>query len=590
MAFFKSFAPDVLNTLKRFPVPMISTVAAYIYFCMFNFERTGETPESFLLISTLIMCGYFVFVIARLVAETHGWKLWQELLGGAIGAAGIYAIFYFYGNDVAFIWMPIILMLTVLVAPFLFRKSDNASFWYFLHRLAIGYLVSTIGGMVLGGGVVAAMASVGYLFDVTIVETAYFYVFYFVVLVYMPFIMLFWLPETFDVDPAACKTASGVQFILNWVLAPLAVLYFVILYAYGGKILIQWELPRGNVAAIVTGFGALGIFIYILGWALRDSGNKLLTLLYRHYFKLLILPVVLLFVAIMTRTGDYGMTEARYFVWLAAFWLGGMAILYTVRPQTPLKIIVATLAVMLFLASFGPWGAKSMSDRSQLNRLNAVLVKNNMMDEAGKVTAAKDKVSTEDAAIMSSVLDYYWENRNLKALSFLHTDAASEMEKSPVTILAALNVDYIDAYSRVTSHDEKYKSLSFTSNRTYEAGYDVRGYDYMYPITRIVDDPNTALVLGEESDGLQDAKNTMSLFMENGALKFRDRDVSFEVVSSDRLLLLANETGEQKPPVVITVEHGNYHLKFIILVAEIIGYEDGTKQMGSIQGTLMLRK
>src|SRR5690606_2926956 len=48
------------------------------------------------------------------------------------------------------------------------------------------------------------------------------------------------------------------EVFVKYILIPLILLYIVILYAYGFKIIFQWELPKGWVSYLVTALAILG--------------------------------------------------------------------------------------------------------------------------------------------------------------------------------------------------------------------------------------------------------------------------------------------------------------------------------------------
>src|SRR5690606_34734421 len=94
-------------------------------------------------------------------------------------------------------------------------------------------------------------------------------------------------------------------------------------------------------------------------------------------FYWLMLPLlVLLFIAIGMRIGDYGFTLNRYLVLVLGIWLAFTCV-YFILPKGNIKFIPISLAVVIFLASFGPWGVFKTSENSQVKRLHALLSREN---------------------------------------------------------------------------------------------------------------------------------------------------------------------------------------------------------------------
>ena len=115
--------------------------------------------------------------------------------------------------------------------------------------------------------------------------------------------------------------------------------------------------------------------------------------------------IILLFLAIKRRIGDYGFTEERYFDFVLACWLALVCLYFLISKTKNIKLIPISLCVVVLFSSFGPWGAFSVSLRSQMGRLNHYLGKNNMLN-AGKIVPVKDTIPTKDENEISSITTY----------------------------------------------------------------------------------------------------------------------------------------------------------------------------------------
>jgi hypothetical protein len=88
----------------------------------------------------------------------------------------------------------------------------------------------------------------------------------------------------------------------------------------------------------------------------------------------MVVPTFLLALAVWQRINEYGVTPERYCLCLFAIWLAAMAIYMGVaRGRIDLRAIPASLGLALLLSSFGPWGAVSVSIRSQLGEFRHLL-------------------------------------------------------------------------------------------------------------------------------------------------------------------------------------------------------------------------
>jgi hypothetical protein len=115
--------------------------------------------------------------------------------------------------------------------------------------------------------------------------------------------------------------------------------------------------------------------------------------------------VVVLFLAVTERIGDYGVTESRYAGIALGIWLSAQIVYFLFSKAKSIKFTVGSLCLGAFLVSFGPWGMLSVSERSQVERLRGLLTKNGILAE-GKVRKEHGKVPQEDVQQISSIVNY----------------------------------------------------------------------------------------------------------------------------------------------------------------------------------------
>ncbi|MFA5591850.1 MAG: DUF4153 domain-containing protein [Micavibrio sp.] len=602
MASLKFLTPNIVKTVTRFPASVLCSICLFILIV-----TKAVDPDDLAALAYAFIYGFFSFGVARLAAEAHGWAWWKEaLLGGALAGfsffiMGLYAAFAFSMTNMVLL---AVFMLAVLTAPFLFRRSDDLSFWYFQQQFTVGFFLALVGALILGGGVSIGLLAIHNLFDVRVPGIYYSHVWSFALLVYAPFNALSWMPERFDVEPAECRAAPGLSFILNWILAPLAILYFVILYAYGLKIIMEWELPRGGVAYLVSGFGALGILFYVSGWALKEEGSILVRFLYRHFFKLLILPVVLLCAGIYVRIDAYGVTVDRYLVVLLAVWFGSMAVLFTLRPQAPVKYLLGSILGLLLMASFGPWGMVSVSDRSQLARMTAILERNAMLENGAAVKAAQ-AVPVEDEASLSSIVDYFIRNKRRAVLepifpAMSHANAHDLMKD--------LGLNYYRGAYGVAAAKKKaglsYRAITYNAaSRTGGRGsYDVGGYDVLYSAVYLNtrEDGSGTAMLGNSGSPQPRPRLVLEgnrVYFEAGESETGDAGGQGQAGEGQRIELdvmtpiaaLSGPQGENVSlPLQITGQGRGIRVKFVIESLWLHDYDEGERRIQSLSGYLLV--
>ena len=153
--------------------------------------------------------------------------------------------------------------------------------------------------------------------------------------------------------------------LTKFILIPITAIYFLILYAFSTKILVTWQLPEGWVGKLVLGFSVAGIFTYLLNFMLVKFDDSVVVKGFRRWFFYILLPMVLLlFVAIGRRIGDYGVTEARYVVAISGAWLLLISVYFILSKRDNIKFIPISLAVFSLLTVLGPLSAFKVSERS----------------------------------------------------------------------------------------------------------------------------------------------------------------------------------------------------------------------------------
>lgn len=185
---------------------------------------------------------------------------------------------------------------------------------------------------------------------------------------------------------------SGIlRIVVGYVLSPALVVYTAIMYVYFIKIALTWELPKGNVAYMVSAFMVAGAAGGMFGSAME---NKYFGWFYK-WFGLISLPLLAMFwVGLLYRVGQYGMTESR--VYLLA--LGFLATLYAVRFIFPAgsygRISLVSIAVLSALTFVPGISARDIGLDSQTERLESMAAQLGLTDENGRLVKAHSDADT----------------------------------------------------------------------------------------------------------------------------------------------------------------------------------------------------
>jgi len=256
----------------------------------------------------------------------------------------------------------------------------------------------------------------------------------------------------------------------------LVTIYLLILYVYMFKIVVLWELPKGWVSYLVLGFSILGILSLLLVYPLQNSESEKWIKIYSRWFYRALFPlIILLFVAIGTRVSEYGITENRYFILGLAFWLTGVSIYLLINKLHNIKIIPITLGIIVFLSSFGPWSAFSVSQYSQLKRLTNYLKAYNMLSN-GKATKLKAKLSDKDQNELSSIIHYLNDIHGYQSVKHLFTENLDSISKAENNNNLSYKVNSILGINGANS-DVNY--FYYSVNNDLNNIYNITGYNYL---------------------------------------------------------------------------------------------------------------
>lgn len=274
---------------------------------------------------------------------------------------------------IRFVMLVVAAHLAVSFAPYL-RRGERNGFWHFNKSLFLRIATSMLLTFVFAIGLTAAVGAIDVLFDVSMPNKLYPRIWIVSLGILNTFYFLAGVPESINELQSETSYPRGLYVLSHFVMLPLTVLYFLILYAYIGRIVIEWSWPQGTVSALILGFSGFGILTLLLAYPrYDDEAGARVRMSVRVFYALLVPLAVVLFLAVWQRVAPYGITESRYLGIVVAFWLGVMGVVLAFTRGRPIRLVPMTLAVLLVIVSFGPWGMFSVSQSSQHARLESRL-------------------------------------------------------------------------------------------------------------------------------------------------------------------------------------------------------------------------
>lgn len=336
--------------------------------------------------------------------ELYSKSMLQKILILFFGVVLLFIIYFEFAPDfefehlrrpIRFLSIFLIFHLFVSVAPFL-KPLAPLDFWEYNKNLLIQWFIGAFYALVIYSGLSIALLAIDQLFEIHINGKLYIYIFFIIAFVYHPFFFLNGYPLIHLKNEDKIEWIKALKALVNYILIPMSMLYFVILYAFGIKILINWQLPHGWVSSLVLGFSGVGIFSFLLNFRLADLYENKLSGFYKKYFYYGLLPLVfLLFAAIFRRLSDYGFTPPRYFVLISGIWLLGICIYFILSRKDNIKWIPLSLMGFLIIGTMSPIDAFETTVRNQKNRIQSSLEAKQLL-EAGRMKADLSSLSNDE--------------------------------------------------------------------------------------------------------------------------------------------------------------------------------------------------
>tara|TARA_B100000508_G_scaffold96457_1_gene75537 strand:- start:4830 stop:6599 length:1770 start_codon:yes stop_codon:yes gene_type:complete len=273
--------------------------------------------------------------------------------------------------------------LFVAFIPYVQKRHLNG-FWNYNKGLFLRLVLSLFYSMCLYLGIALAYFALEELFGIDIDGETYGQTWFTILGIFNTWFFVAGIPKDLNQLNEITVYPKGLRIFTQYVLLPLLILYLIILYGYGGKILIEGDWPKGIVSYLISGISVFGIFTMLLIYPFRVEKDKGWIGKFSTWYYYLLFPLALmLFIAVGIRISDYGITINRYVLVILGIWLTIISIYFSIG-RSNIKVIPMLLASFLALMSFGPWGMFSVSERSQVKRLETILTEYGILKD-GKV-------------------------------------------------------------------------------------------------------------------------------------------------------------------------------------------------------------
>jgi len=478
-------------TLNRFPLSILSGICFTMAMISIveSHENAWQNLRGLSHLAMVSALGIPLFFALAVFIEDQEW---EPIRRAALQASGflVLAVFYFFwlpntdhsGPYYRYSMFNAAVHLLVAVAPFLFLNNYRNAFWQYNKSLFLRFIESMIYSVTLYVGLALAIVALNYLFNLKIDEKFYAHLWFIVVGTFNTWFFLAGVPQNIRGLEQVYDYPKGLKVFTQFILIPLLTIYLIILYLYLGKIILQWDLPRGGVSWFVIAASTFGILSLLLVYPISEKNENTWIKTYARYFYLALFPLIMLMAfAIGRRIFDYGITVERYFVLIFTVWLSVIAVCFTVNPKTNIKIIPLSLMLLFAATLFGPWGALEVSKSSQMSRLKKYLIAGEMF-KSGKLNKATALVlSKKDVMSISSILQYLHSTYGLEILTpWLSEELKPEYKEPSAFLWQYLGLKYVYPYEGV---DDR-QSFYFGSHLNGEV-QTISGFDYLSEVNNL---------------------------------------------------------------------------------------------------------
>jgi hypothetical protein len=446
-------------------VSVVATIAALALIDKQSLSSDTAFFAKFLMTCSLAMPVMFSFHAMYEVEKKKGSFI---LLGVGILMLGLFfrgVSSAIVGHDISQIWVYRFFMwngafhLLAAFCTFYILRETNG-FWQWNRNLFLGFLLAALYALVLYAGLAIAIVAITQLFNIDVDEKIYAKLWVVIALMFQPLIFLGATPRPIQRLQEDVSYPNGLRIFTQYILLPLVVIYFLILYVYMGKIIVQWNLPKGWVSYLIISFSVSGILSLLLLHPLIEKEEySWVRWVNRLYYFLLIPLVGLMLISIGIRIQQYGITPNRYIILVLAIWLGLLSLYFTFFPKRNIILIPISLAVLGVFCSFGPWGIFEASINSQMRILEQTLKQNHLFQN-GKFVVRPDTLPPPSSQVSGQIQSTIDLLNHLNYGDNLSKWIPKEWEKDSL----------VDAFQRVN-----------TSKLSQKLGIPLNSYDYQDP-------------------------------------------------------------------------------------------------------------
>ncbi len=386
------FFGNWIVALKTFPIAHLILVFLTGYGFYFIDASWGR-DESW----TLLVAGFLGLLLSlvgplfRLHAEggekklsllNRGIQIFSLLvIGGYDLILGMMSDTAGYAESLLYFWIFPLLVLGILTLIAWIFKSKENKIWFSWTSILQAILFGGLAGLIVWGGLSAALGSINALFDIDFNRKwyQYFGVFSLIflagsfILNHYTFVVAE-LPKGSKSDFELFSTRL-MRIFGSYIFLPLALVYLAIFAAYAIKILITGVRPKGIMVWLGTGYFAWGMLTYYFTF---PEQTKFFHWIRRVLFVSFVMVALMMLGALGIRVKQYGISINRYFVGMFILFIIAFSSLAFFFSKGRIRLFISLLFGLSLIALYGPLSARNIAFSAQKHRIETLLLKENI--------------------------------------------------------------------------------------------------------------------------------------------------------------------------------------------------------------------
>ena len=263
---------------------------------------------------------------------------------------------------------------------------------------------------------------------------------------------IFYVPNILnDLSGRKVNTDGFAKIVIHYILDPIIIISFVVVYIYILKIILTWNMPSNEVFRILALLFIMGLPI----WIMNDNYKKDVISQINHYLPIAFIPFIILEIyALMVRIITCGITIPRYLGIMLIIFQIIYTLIHILKKEKIEYCYYALIGLTIITFSTPFINAFDLSNRSQVNVIKHYIVKEELTSkEKGRIMDAYHYLLNSSGG--SDYIQKYLVNDEEKIKGIIHD--ISDFDDNTNTVYINEKIDDILIDTNEYKHMESFK-------------------------------------------------------------------------------------------------------------------------------------